>query len=324
MQLSSQALIYEFLIDTLLVNTNCLIVTYPGFGISHILNSINQQNIYKIITSPDQELSSHNILDLDSKRNELFTESIDKIFKKKYDTSTTPYFCVVINTPKLLKEEKYINSYFSKHVYKTLFLPPFTYSDTQRILEEDLKINLTQQQILKFQEFSAGSATLIKYFAKNIDLLNQNPSDLVKKIELQNKFFPLISEILATPIEIKEKLPVSSELVDTLLQKPDLFQTQPLLLPVQIREDGMVYLQQKILTQLTKLEAQILDFTLNNKLIITRDQIAKIKWQNQFLEKYSDQAITTTIKRINEKLKQLKFTSISGVGYRLNYAHKHI
>jgi DNA-binding response OmpR family regulator len=68
--------------------------------------------------------------------------------------------------------------------------------------------------------------------------------------------------------------------------------------------------------RLTETEYNILKHLLNN-ILITREEIAQLKWGTESADKYSYWAINKTISRINNKLKIYKITAIPKVGYQI-------
>ena len=306
------------LIRSVRLGSNCAVVTIPGFGISYFLQKFlekNKESGFSYITNSNQNLSKFNILDLDFDKNKDSLKTADAYFRK---ATLEQKFAVVINTPALLHSSIYESSFLTSHVYSTFYFKTRDLNDTGSFAREINK-DLSDKEIEKIYNLTGGIASLVKYFAINNEEIGRDIDQLLEN----SSFLKIIIQTVNTISETNNKeltqlgLKVSDRFVSEILEK--YFKMHTIVFKPQIlinkdlsfEENGRLSKE-----KLTKIESQVLEYILENK-IIEREKISEYKWGEGKYDKFSDQAINKTIQRINDKLQNYRFVSISKLGYKL-------
>jgi len=282
--------------------SNLLILTLPGLGISYFLKSYLEKKKDKsiaYISSPNQKLNKYNILDLGFIQNSQSLSVADEYFKS---ANIDEKFVLVINDPSIISSPDYKSSYLSRHLYQTFYFTARNFADT-KIFALEINPDLTDSQIKHIYEVSGGIGKLIKFLCINPqapdfpqDLINpitnsisQCDSETLKKFNIDPKKIPFLKS-LPSKLNIKINFDLSFE------------------------EDNI-----KSKEILTKEERDILNFMLQNNNEIPREKVADFKWGEGKYDKFSDQAINKSMRRLSEKLSKFEITTIPKIGYQINY-----
>jgi len=306
MDVYSQSLYKEFkqaLDASRQVNSNLLIVTVPGSGISYFAKSYLKKTNLKdtaYITKPNQTISKLNILDIDFLQDSSSLEIVNDYLKH---ADIDQKFIVILNRPSLLDTPEYKNSYLSSHIYSTFYFHTRSLVDTA-ISAREFNSKLTDSDIKDIFSSSAGIGKLIKFKAINPKL--PFPQDIL---------LPIINTIKETSPEILSKLEISSDwpALDLVPSK----------LNININFD-LTFTENNQLSAntLTKEERDILNYMLTNDNQTSREKVAEFKWGENGYDDFSDQAINKSMRRLAEKLTKFIIETIPKVGYKIIECHQ--
>jgi len=280
-------------------NSNLLILSLPGLGISHFLQDYcKKYPKVQYIDKPNQKLASFNILNPHFNTN---PNALD--IAKKYFNQATPQqkIALVTNQPYLINNKKLLKHNFWRHLYSHYYHPALDKKDA-KILLKQLNFKITTKQFQKIYQQSQGIPQLLKFFALHPN--NFDPTELDQILQPLKKVSFLYSDKLLSKFNIIRnkhlQLPHAPQIniyINFDLSFSENNQTNP--------------------NKLTKEEAQILKFMIQNNLQITKEQISDIKWGQDNYDQFSDQAIGQAIRRLRKKLILYTITTIPKVGYQL-------
>lgn len=288
-----------------------VLLTIPGMGMSYFIKKYVEKigNRVSRIVGEGEELSDFNFLDLDfDKRGvEESLKLVDEYMKK---ANLKQKFAVVVNTPYILDSRKYKDSYLSSHVYDKWTMRTHDRSETHDFIE-GLGVGLSNKDVDKLFEMSKGLSRLVKYLAVNRERWGSLESDK-ELLRIMDKTLEVFSK--TGDIWLK-KMGVGGKLMENLLKK----RVEEKGVDIKIERDLSFFeLGVKQFDRLTNMEAVLLKaLVASNDLLLTRDEIADLKWGNESYEDYSDQAIGKAMRRLEKKLNKHKLVAIPKVGYKL-------
>lgn len=160
------------------------------------------------------------------------------------------------------------------------------------------------RRLIDVQKLVVNSLTHFFYISKKVSLDTKTWLKKQKKAkELQNKIF--------------EENSKSKNMTDILSEQ----------FAGNLAQDSIVYLKElgifkpskiKILNKFTNTENKIFNLLLNNKeRLVSFDQIAKVIWEEDYFDKYSEYAITKHIENIKKKISKNHIHNQRGYGYIL-------
>lgn len=160
------------------------------------------------------------------------------------------------------------------------------------------------RRLIDVQKLVVNSLTHFFYISKKVSLDTKTWLKKQKKAkELQNKIF--------------EENSKSKNMTDILSEQ----------FAGNLAQDSIVYLKElgifkpskiKILKKFTNTENKIFNLLLNNKeRLVSFDQIAKVIWEENYFDKYSEYAITKHIENIKKKISKNHIHNQRGYGYIL-------
>ncbi len=309
----------ENLINAVKKNSNLLIVTLPGLGVSYFLKKLIQKKIDNrilYINGENERLATYNILDLNFEKKETALTLADKYFKL---ANLKQKFALVISTPQILDTEQYKNSYLSSHIYKTYYFKAREERDTE-IFAKEINIGLKKEKLSRIYKLTGGIGTLVKFFAINEEKINESSTELIEDQDLTKIIEPISATIANCKKDVLMNLNILkdehflSELLSTYFEKYPVKEMPNLILnpDLSFSEDGVTNPN-----RLTKSEYQIALFMLQNDGTISKEKIADYKWGNESYDTYSDQAVGKTMQRLRKKMSRYDVEVLPRVGYKL-------
>ena len=299
------------------LNVNFLIVTFVGYSVSFFLKKILEEKRDDIayINQEDQKLSKYNILDLDFCSNQNALEIVERYIKSaKLDQK----FAVVINTPHVLETDEFKRSYIGTHFYSVYkFKRPEL--EATKVYTDLMKVKLDKSKTKRLYELTGGIGRLGKYLLTNTNLLDLDIKTISDEESISKLISPIIntySKSTDTQLEefgVKRNGQFTSEIIDKYIKKHPLETS----LKINVSSDLLLFENYSESCSINNVESQIIKYIILNKGLIEKEKIAEIKWGEGSYDKYSDQAIVKTIRRLNKKMKFYKFVTISKIGYKL-------
>lgn len=299
------------------INVNFLIVTFVGYSVSYYLKKILEDKKLNIayIYERNQNLTKYNILDLDFYSNPDALKIVEEYLKS---ANLNQKFAVVINTPQILDSEDFKKTYIGTHFYSIYKFkkPRF---DTIKVYARDMKVKLDETESKTTYSLTGGIGRLGKYILTNKDLIKLSPNELIENENIVKLIKPIVEVYSKNTKSLKEEFGVievgkySSALIDAYLAKNPMGSN----LEVEVSQDLFLIENGKTQSKLNGVEAKIVRFLILNNYLIEKEKIADIKWGEGSYDKYSDQAIVKTIRRLNKKFVNYKMKTISKVGYKL-------
>jgi hypothetical protein len=299
------------------LNINFLIVTFVGYSVTFYLKKILDKKNKNItyVNQDNQNLSRYNILDLDFCNNENALEIVEKYLRS---ANLDQKFAVVINTPQILDTNEFKKSYIGTHFYSIYkFIKPNL--EASKVYTEVMGLKLSEEKINRLYELTGGIGRLGKYLLSNPQLIDHTAETLAADeniVKLINPIIDTYSKSTNTLLEeygIKKDGHFTSEIIDKYIEK----HPSEKVLEISVSPDLMLIENNTESNKLNSVEARIIKYIISDKGLIEKEKIAEIKWGEGSYDKYSDQAIVKTIRRLNKKMKFYKFATISKVGYKL-------
>lgn len=299
------------------VNVNFLIVTFVGYSVSFFLKKILEKKKGDIayINQEGQKLSKYNILDLDFSSNPNALEIVEKYIKS---ANLDQKFAVVINTPHILNSETFKKSYIGTHFYSVYkFIKP-SFEKT-KLYVSYMGVKMNDKNINTLHNLTGGIGRLGKYLLTNTKLLDLDSKDLVNDQNIINLIKPIVEVYSKSDEKTLEEYGVKKDGVYTSGIINSFVENNPFEAPLNLNVTPDLLLIEKDVNSntLNNVEARIIKHVITNERLIEKEKIAEIKWGEGSYDKYSDQAIVKTIRRLNKKMKYYKFATISKVGYKL-------
>lgn len=296
---------------------NSLLITIVGYSAKYFVKKYIERNPKKVnyIFKPDQKLGKYNILDVDFSENERALDIIESYIKQ---ADLKQKFMVVINTPHILDVKEFKRSYIGAHYYsKYLFKKPgFDYIKNY---SKEMGVKLNNNSLRHLYKLTGGIGRLTKYLLVNSNLITLRGKELIDLEDIKNLIEPIVREASKCSkatlklLGVYEKDNFSSSIINEHFLRNGI----PLPLEIEITPDLYLFEKKNRVCRINKVESEILKHILENNGIIEKEKIADIKWGEGSYDKYSDQAIVKTIRRLNKKIIYYNFKTISGVGYKL-------
>lgn len=297
---------------------NILIVTFPGSGITYFLKKFIERHGSSGINYTDDlesNLKKFNIINYSFNKNE---DALDKVDSYYRQASLKEKFAVVINTPHLLTQQKYKKSFVAGHMYSSLFFGLRSKKDTI-IFAKEVNKDLQENELEKIYDLTHGAGQLVKYFALNKDIIGVSYQELLKRKTFQEVFDSMVHELkkcdeeLLTELGFMQKGEFQGTIFRTFFENRTLVHRKDIVIHKDLlfEECGLVSKD-----RLTKQEKDILEVLIDED-VITREQIADIKWGEGSYDEYSDQAINKTMQRLGAKLTKHALFPIPTLGYKI-------
>lgn len=306
-------------LEVLKKNSNLLIVTLPGFGISYFLKKLIEKNAklnLSYISEIGDRLTTYNILDLNFDKNKDVLKIADNYFKL---ANLKQKFALVINTPQILETSKYKDSYLSSHIYKTYYFRAREEKDSN-IFATEINPALKMSEVKQIYQLTGGVGNIIKFFAINEHKINLDTKTLLEDKDLLKILEPTVEQVEKSSEDVLVKLNIMKDgnFVGGLLR--EYFKRLPRSEKINIKlhpdlgfsEDGLTVSQ-----RLTKVEFQILEFALQNGGIVSKEKVADYKWGIKSYNAYSDQAVGKTIQRLRKKILRYDIEVLPKFGYKI-------
>lgn len=226
---------------------------------------------------------------------------------------------VAIDNPYILTTEKFKKSYLSNHFYKIFYFKSLDL-DLVEMFCKNMNSNLSSKEIAVIYKLSGGVSSIVKYLIANSELLSKKESEIINDPDFIKSISLTIEIIRKSRILYLENLGITKngKLVSTLLNKH--FHANKIILSDIMIDKDLSFSEDGVLNneKLLSIEKNIIEFSIGNDGIISKEQIAEAKWGKDSYDDYSDDAIVKTILRLNKKLKKYRFISIPSLGYKLS------
>jgi hypothetical protein len=311
------------ILKSIKTKSNLIVFAVPGLGVSYFIQKFLEKHkeldiSYILDIDNNASLSSYNILDIDSEKTGDFLERVGDYLRK---AGINKKFAVIINTPYILREELFKQSYLAKHSHLVFFFRARERKDTD-IFALEIQKDLSKNELEAIFKLSGGIGRIIKFLAVNRDLIDNSIGDLLKNESLVRIINPTIDVVRKCDNELLKELGFvddDNNFRSLLLRR--YFEENPIepIFDIKVNEDYS-FLEGGILSsnRLLKLEKMVIDEALRNGGVVTKERVADFKWGEGSYDEYSDQAIGKTMQRLNRKLTLYKFLPIIGVGYKLS------
>lgn len=212
------------------------------------------------------------------------------------------------------------------------FKTPLTQEKSYEIIkkyEEKFDLNLTDETKQKIFELTGGHIGMIKNLVLELKLipdLSLDYDNLINSDSIKGWLYELTEDLNKEMLEVLLGLRDDEEVRDLLIKTGYLTNESKIFSPLfeQFLEknkakkfSGSTF--ENILTDQEIKTYQLLKNS--NSKIVSREDIAKVIWQEDWLEKYSDWAIDQLIHSLREKMStndiERKITTLRGKGYKL-------
>lgn len=300
------------------IKANLIIASLPGVGASFFLKKYREQkkdDRVAYITGLGQETAEFNLVDVDFETNEEALGWAEQYLKMAV---TEEKFAVVVNAPSVLEGKDFSQSYLGRHAYSTYYLG-FQDREAVEELAWRMGIELSPEVTDRVWRLTGGVGRWAKYVLSHLDMTNKGVGEMLEEGVLRRMVEPLACEVQRCGQPMLEKLgvikegKVQAELLVAYMQKfgaelknglevgPDLV----------VMEDGQSG------EELLKIEAEVVKYIQGHGGVIEKEKVAEFKWGEGGYDKFSDQAVNKTMRRLDKKLKRHKIETISGYGFKL-------
>lgn len=309
----------EFILENIRLKASSIIVSIPGFGVSYFTDNLIEKhpdmNIRRI-TSIDDELGNFNILDFDFDKNEYAIKDADSCFKLG---KSQKQMAVVINTPHIIHTQEFKESFFASRIYKSYHFKVFEHQPAE-LFARFINPNLSDEQINRIYDLTGGIARLMKYFAINLEKMDEPIENLIVDETFIYLLSPTTAAISNCEDSVIRELGLKHEdgtYVSSIVREYFKIRPNENSEAIKINKD-LTFAEEgeEGTSPLIKTEKDILQHLLSEG-VITREKVADFKWGDGSYDNFSDQAINKTIQRLNKKLKKHKISAIPKVGYKL-------
>lgn len=301
---------------------NLLIVCVPGMSVTYFLKKFlerKKDSKIRYISTSDERLEKFNILDLNFDKNPNGLDLAEGYFKQ---ATLRQKFALVLNTPQLLDNQRFQNSYVASHITGVYHFHTLDF-EMVKIFAEELHTKLPTESMQSVFALSGGIGRLVKFMVINKDLLNLPLAELIQRDDLKLALLPSVNVISQCDQEILKKLGIKTGDGFTSQILAKYFEINPITERISIRVNpDLTFYEQTNLSKnrLNKTETRILEFMIENQGVVTKEKISEIKWGEGKYDKFSDQAIGKTMQRLGKKLVRYRLKVIPSVGYKLKYA----
>lgn len=305
-----------FLLASYELKASSLVLTLPGLGTSFLSDQFAEKHREdlqtKRVTSVKEELSAFNIIDLDFEANDNALDEAEEIFKHAQHRK---HLALIVETPHILKSGEFKKSLIAERVYKSY---PFKVFDQQTtsVFLEFINPELSADQVKAIQKRTDGIARFAKYFAVNPQNLKKTNEKLYEDPIFNMLTVPIASTIQKTDPDVLLQMGIDKKdkFISSMLKAHEEISVKTAISvhkDLTFSEDG-----EKSDEELIKVEKEILQQALKEG-VVTREAIAEAKWGPESYDEYSDQAITKTVQRLNNKLRHHELEAIPKVSYKL-------
>ncbi len=294
-------------------------VSVPGMSVTFYIQKFlekEKNNDFKYIQSEGETLSRFNFLDLNFDKNEKALKIAENYFK---NAKLSQKFVLVINTPFILDNTEFQQSIIGSHLYNSYY---FKVLDLNliKIFADLTNIKLTDDEIQRMHILSGGLTRIIKFFLNHKEMVGLSASKILENSDFKRVFLPTAEVIEKCEDEILEKLgiKVDGQFVGGVLKIYFISRQQVVKIGIKINSDLTFYENERLnKVRLLEMEKDILEEAIKNKGPVSKEKIADFKWGEGSYDKYSDQAISKTMQRLNLKLRSYQFEPILTFGYKL-------
>lgn len=291
------------------------VVAVVGMGISYLSKKYVAEHgggKTAYICGRGEELGEFSILDLDL--DEARIGGVDEYFRK---ATNEQKMAVIINRPGLMETRSFRESYFGRHLYRLETMRVMDITDC-RLLVNSLKGGVVDEQLVKtIYELSGGLGQLIKYLclqrlgSENVKVLSEDK--MLKEIgqsiiDACRGARPDVLESMGVTERGEFKSWLLKEIGDEMQQVTDIVVGSDLA----VWEDG-----EKTGNKIARVERDIIDKMNSNNGLISKEELAEIKWGGRQYSDFSDQAMNKAMRRISNKLVKYKIVTIRKTGYKL-------
>jgi hypothetical protein len=289
------------------LNSNLLVVTVPGMGVSRLLKEYvkrNKEKGVKYIGNLGDKTGIFNIVDLDRRVNIGEIDSLIRGFveEKKW--------ALVVWADKLTADG-WVNSYVFGHAYGRYYLQALSKEDVE-ISAKLLDSGLKKEEIGKIYDLSGGLAKIMKYLVVNG---TDGKSDGLKV---------LINEVLGGTLGLEEgmlekmKIKKDGKYLSKLVEEHVGQFVVKTGLDIKIDFDLSFWeAGEKNQQKLTPDEKRVLEKMLVGGGKATKEEVAEAKWGEGKYDKFSDQAIGKAMRRLGVKLAKYKIETVPRVGFEI-------
>lgn len=291
---------------------NGLVITFPGAGVTREIRKMEEEKLLKLVTGRGGELSELTVLYFDWLNDSKVFESLDNYFLA---IKSGQNLVVVVDNPSVVESEQFKNCYGAKKLYDQYWFGVMSKEETTEMIEGFEK-KVFEKEKEKIWELSGGVAQI----AKHLVLRNKSrkAEELVGDLAIKVMCQPMVSVIKRSSRQSLEKIgivnrgKILSEVLATMVNIEENFVDIKVRLDLLVLEDGESFGE-----RLSRLERDILERMLTNGGFITKDLVAEIKWGKAEYEKFSDQAINKTMRRLDKRLHRYEVVTKWKTGYML-------
>jgi hypothetical protein len=279
---------------------NLMVVGLSGMGASFYLKTWAKNEGVDYVTVAPEKKEGVVVVDM--------PENSWKEWEEIYRATPRDQKLIMVVGVEKIGEESVAKNWVLGHVYKTLYLEVSSEKDIG-LLANRLGLKVSSVDLSKFYGLSGGIAKLAK-------CLMVNGGRVVEEVEQMAGL--ILAEARRAREEDLEKLGVvkNGKYVSAILA--DLDKKMPDGLRVEVKFDlELVEDGGSGGVKVTADEKKIILEMMANNGMITKEKIAEIKWGEGSYDKFSDQAITMAMRRLDKKFKGYQIETVPRVGYQL-------
>lgn len=296
-----------------------LVVTVSGMSENFFAKKFSQRWKKKGVTlvdSVNQRIGRFTVLMVDAASDEHELEMVDTYLRS---AALDQKFAVVVNNPSIVETEQFRRSYTSKHVYGTYYLRALP-EDMMKIFASELGVSLSKTDLSRVYRLTGGVARWIKWLMVHRDRLGDTPQELLRNEEFLQVLEPTMtligvcSDAVLAKLGLEENDHWNGAIADEYFQHHP---RQPSF-AIAINPDLRVTEKGRVSDQcLTALEKSILESMIARDGVITKDQVADLKYGAGRYDRFSDQAINKAMRRLDEKLDMYRIATIPKFGFKI-------
>lgn len=290
-------------------NSHLLITSFAGSGASYLLKSYCQKHpTITYLDKPDQPMTRFNIYDSDTSNFDPWFAGLNYYLQS---CSLDQKLAILIPDSRIFRQKQFITSDAITHLYHRYHLGAYSINDLKIFLHE-INPKLSASDIKTISQLSGGIAKISKYLAINWPYSPDDPQlRSILKATLDAIFFYNSSTLESLGLSAKGHF--ASQLLTDYLQNNHLSPCDIVL------SDGLNFSENNQLNpnRLTFTEKNILSQLISNQGFLSKEQISDIKWGQGKYDKFSDQAIHKSIRRLNRKLQKHQIQTLPKTGFQL-------
>lgn len=285
---------------------NLLVVCVPGMGVTRAAKGVAERSggRIKYVETAGEELGEFTILDLNFDANEGAMGVAQEYFRK---AGVDQKMALIVNDPSGVETEEF--AVLGKRLHETYY---FELMDEKAVEEMAgrMGVKLAGEKIAKIMKLSGGLARVVKFLVANGGEVDE---------DLQRGLLPTVRVMAKCSDEVLERLGLWEKGGFRGSILADYFKIHPRqkVLKVKVNSD-LSWVEDGVggRGRLTRVEAHVLK-ALAEGGVVTKEQIAEVKWGKDSYDEFSDQAIGKTMQRLGGKLTKYKLEVIPKVGYKL-------